>query len=277
MELLSAAILGIIQGLTEFLPISSSAHLILVPWLLGWNPKGLVFDVALHVGTAAAILAYFCRDWVTLIHEAILGILAGKPLGNPQRKLAWLLVVGSLPAGIVGLLFEKQVETTLRSPLVTVVTLALLAAVLYLAERTSRRIRSLQDYGWADAIWIGLSQALALIPGVSRSGITMSAAMLRDSDRCTAARFSFLLATPVTVGAGMFELWKFIHTVRISAVEPVNWTVLAAGVLCAAVTGFLCIRYFLRYLQTRTFVPFVVYRLMLAAAVLLMYLRSTPR
>lgn len=284
MELISAAVLGIVQGLTEFLPISSSAHLILVPWLLGWNPEGLVFDVSLHVGTAAAILAYFWRDWVTLIREAIRGLVAGRPLGNPQRKLAWLLVVGSVPAGIAGLLFEKQVEATLRSPLFTVATLALLAGVLYLAERISRRTRPLEDYGWADAVWIGLSQALALIPGVSRSGITISTAMLRDSNRFAAARFSFLLATPVTVGAGMIEGWKFINALRASAVAvpsgpvgaaPANWSVLAVGVSCAAITGFLCIRYFLRYLQTRTFIPFVVYRIVLAAVILFWYLRST--
>lgn len=277
MELLSAAVLGIVQGLTEFLPISSSAHLILVPWLLGWDPEGLVFDVSLHVGTAVAILAYFWRDWVKLIGEAIRGFVTGRPLGNPQRKLAWLLAIGSVPAGILGLLFEKQVEAGLRSPLITVVTLTVLGGVLYVADRISRRTRSLEDYGWADAIWIGLSQALALIPGVSRSGITISAAMLRDSNRYAAARFSFLLATPVTVGAGMLEGWKLIHAVRASAAAPLSWAVLTVGVSAAAITGFLCIRYFLRYLQTRTFVPFVVYRFLLAAIVLLLYLRSTSQ
>ena len=283
MKLLSAAVLGIVQGLTEFLPISSSAHLILVPWLLGWKPEGLVFDVSLHVGTAVAILAYFWRDWVRLASEALRGILAGRPFDNPQRKLAWLLVVGTVPAGIVGILFEKQVEETLRSPVITVVTLAILGGVLYLGERRSRRNRSLEDYSWADAIWIGLSQALALIPGVSRSGITISTAMLRDSDRSAAARFSFLLATPITVGAGMLEGWRFIKAIQAStlAVSPgpanamnMNWAVLAVGVSCAAITGFLCIRYFLRYLQTRTFIPFVIYRIVLAAVVLLLYLRS---
>jgi undecaprenyl-diphosphatase len=283
MELFAAAVLGIIQGLTEFLPISSSAHLILVPWLLGWKSEGLVFDVSLHVGTAIAILAYFWRDWVKLAGEALRGIVAGRPFDNPQRKLAWLLVVGTVPAGIIGLLFEKQVKETLRSPMITVATLAILGGVLYLGDRRSRRNRSLADYSWADAIWIGMSQALALIPGVSRSGITISTAMLRDSDRSAAARFSFLLATPITVGAGMLQGWEFIDAIRVSAsaVPPgpagamhVSWAVLAVGVSCAAITGFLCIRYFLRYLQTRTFIPFVVYRIILAAVVLLLYLRS---
>jgi undecaprenyl-diphosphatase len=284
MELFAAAVLGIVQGLTEFLPISSSAHLILVPWLLGWKPEGLVFDVALHVGTAVAILAYFWRDWVKFASEALQGVVEGKPFDNPQRKLAWLLIVGTVPAGIIGLLFEKQVEETLRSPIITVATLAILGGVLYLGERRSRRNRLLEDYSWADAIWIGLSQALALIPGVSRSGITISTAMLRDSDRAAAARFSFLLATPITVGAGMLEGWKFINAIRASASTllpgppgalHVNWAVLAVGVACSAITGFLCIRYFLRYLQTRTFIPFVIYRIILAVVVLLVYLRST--
>jgi undecaprenyl-diphosphatase len=283
MELFAAALLGVVQGLTEFLPISSSAHLILVPWLLGWAPEGIVFDVSLHVGTAIAILAYFWRDWVGLVTEAIRGILAGKPLANPKRRLAWYLLVGTVPAGIVGLLFEHDVETWLRSPLITVATLAILGGFLYLGERVSRRDRSLEQFTWADAIWIGLSQAVALIPGVSRSGITISTAMLRNAERASAARFSFLLATPVIVGAGMLEGWKFVKTTRVparaagalAAAGAVNWAVLAIGVSCAAITGFLCIRYFLRYLQTKTFIPFVIYRLVLAAIVLIFYLRST--
>jgi len=283
MELFAAALLGVVQGLTEFLPISSSAHLILVPWLLGWKPDRIVFDVSLHVGTAVAILAYFWRDWVELVTEAIRGILAGKPLANPKRRLAWYLFVGTLPAGIVGLLFENDVETRLRSPLITVATLAILGGFLYLSERVSRRDRSLEQFTWADSIWIGLSQALALIPGVSRSGITISTAMLRNAERASAARFSFLLATPVIVGAGMFEGWRLVKAIRVPAqaagaladTGAIDWAVLAIGVSCAAVTGFLCIRYFLRYLQTKTFIPFVIYRLVLAAIVLIFYLRST--
>jgi len=283
MELFAAAVLGIVQGLTEFLPISSSAHLILVPWLLGWNPEGLVFDVSLHIGTALAILAYFWKDWLTLAGEVIHGIAAGEPLGNPQRRLAWFLIVGTLPAAIVGFLFERHVEETLRSPLVTVATLVAIGIVIYVSERRSRRQRSLEEFTWGDSIWIGLSQALALIPGVSRSGITISTAMLRDADRSSAARFSFLLATPVVVGAGMLEGRHVIKGFSAAALtaaggpgNPVNaqWAVFAIGVSCAAITGFLCIRYFLRYLQTNTLIPFVIYRFVLAAIVLAFYLRS---
>ncbi len=280
MELTEALVLGVVQGLTEFLPVSSSAHLILVPWLMGWKSEGLVFDVSLHVGTALAILAYFWRDWVTLAWEAVQGIAVGQPLATRERRLAWYLVVGTLPAAVIGLLLESKIETMLRSPLVTVVTLAGIAWVLYMGERRGRRQRSLNDFRWGDAIWIGLSQALALIPGVSRSGITMSTALLRDVDRPSAARFSFLLATPVIVGAGMLEARRLIKAVRAPEMAAsaalanpgdINWTALAVGTSCAALVGFVCIRYFLRYLQTNSFKPFVIYRFVLAAIVLCCY------
>jgi undecaprenyl-diphosphatase len=275
MELLSAAALGIVQGLTEFLPISSSAHLIVVPWLLGWKSKGLMFDVALHVGTAIAVLAYFWRDWAILARESLAGLLTGNPFGNPERRLAWLIVVGTIPAAAMGLLFEEQVEQKLRSPLITVFTLIGLAMVLYVADRRSQRSRKLDRFTWADAIWIGLSQAVALIPGVSRSGITISTALLRNAERTAAARFSFLRATPVIVGAGILEGWSFASRLRAQdAASPnVPWDILAVGVICAAATGFLCIRFFMRYLQTRTFLPFVWYRMALALLVLIFYFR----
>jgi undecaprenyl-diphosphatase len=275
MEIFAAAILGIIQGLTEFLPISSTAHLILVPWFLGWKPEGLTFDVALHVGTAIAILAFFWKDWIRLAKEVLLGIKEGKWLGNADRRLAWLLVVGTLPAMVVGLALEKKAEAQLRSPLITVFTLAVLAAVLFFAERKSRQNRTLENYGWADSILIGISQAIALIPGVSRSGITMTTALFRNSDRTSAARFSFLLSTPVIVGAGLLQCLHLLRAIRHPGadVEAVHWGPLGVGFVCAAVSGFLCIRYFLRYIQTRSFTPFVIYRFLLAAVVLIYYLK----
>jgi undecaprenyl-diphosphatase len=276
-EIIAAGLLGILQGLTEFLPISSSAHLILVPWIFGWKPEGIAFDVALHVGTAVAVLAYFWREWLVLTTEAIKGILAGDPFGNRHRRLAWYLVAGTLPAVIAGMGFEHAVEGALRSPLVTVVTLSVFGLVLYAAERRSRQTRSIDDFTLADSIWVGLSQAVALIPGVSRSGITISTALFRDSDRSSAARFSFLLSTPVIVGAGLLEAARLFGGATQgadSAASGPTWAVLAAGIVAASVTGFLCIRYFLRYLQTRTFIPFVIYRWALAAVVLVFYLRS---
>lgn len=231
MEILYAAILGIIQGLTEFLPISSSAHLILVPWFLGWEPEGIAFDVSLHVGTAAAVLAFFWRDWVRLGRDVIAGLKQGTLFVSQSQKLFWMLVVGTIPALIAGLALEGTAESKLRSPLITVFTLAALAAVLYWAERKSKQNRNMDHFTWADSIWIGLSQALSLIPGVSRSGITMTTAMFRDSDRTSAARFSFLLSTPVIVGAGLLEGWHLMRALRSAAAgtAEVNWIVMVVG------------------------------------------------
>jgi undecaprenyl-diphosphatase len=276
MEILSAVVLGIIQGLTEFLPISSSAHLILVPWFLGWKPEGIVFDVSLHLGTAIAVIAFFWNDWIRLAREAVVGIFTGAPFGNHSRRLAWFIIVGSIPAGVVGIALENTVESRLRSPLVTVFTLTILALLLFYSEKRSKKNRVLEKFTWADSIWIGLSQALALIPGVSRSGITITAAMFRDSDRTSAARFSFLLSTPVIVGAGLLESWKLVKNLRHPAAGAfeMHWAVLIVGVLSAALTGFLCIQFLLRYLQTKSFTPFVVYRILLAGFVLIYYLKG---
>jgi undecaprenyl-diphosphatase len=279
MGIFSAVVLGIIQGLTEFLPVSSSAHLILVPWIFGWQPGGLAFDVSLHVGTAIAVLAYFWKDWFVLAGEVIRGLAEGKPLGNPMRRLAWFLAIGTIPAMAVGLTLEKTVEDRLRSPLITVFTLIIFGVLLYIAERRSLQNRKTEDYTWADSIWIGLSQALALIPGVSRSGITISSALLRNSERSSAARFSFLLSTPIIVGAGLLEGWRLLAALCNTAAggipnsPEVEWSVVVAGVVSAAVTGFFCIGYFLRYLQTKTFKPFVIYRFALAVVVLAFYFR----
>jgi undecaprenyl-diphosphatase len=275
MEIISAAILGVIQGLTEFLPISSSAHLILVPWFLNWKPEGIAFDVALHLGTAIAVLAFFWNDWVRLIREALVGIFTGAPLANHSRRLAWFIVVGSIPAAIIGIILEDTVESKLRSPLITVFTLALLAVLLFVAERKSKQNRELEKFSWGDSIWIGLSQAVALIPGVSRSGITITTAMLRHSDRTSAARFSFLLSTPVIVGAALLQGLKLFKAVRhpLEGAVDIRWTVMIVGVIASAVTGFLCIQFFLRYLQTKSFTPFVIYRILLAGVVLFFYLK----
>ena len=283
MEIIEAIVLGVIQGLTEFLPVSSSAHLILIPWVFGWNPEGIIFDVALHLGTAIAILAYFWKDWLVLAREVLLGIREGSPLGNAQRKLAWLLVLGTLPAMFAGLAFEKYVERNLRSPLISVFTLVVFALLIYLAERVGRQSRSLEQIDLADSVWVGASQALALIPGVSRSGITISAGLLRGLDRTAAARYSFLLATPVIAGAALLKGWQLFKVLRhpelaaaadaLTSAGSVKWMVLASGVVSAVAVGFLCIRYFLRYIQKNGFLPFVIYRIVLALIVLLLYLR----
>jgi undecaprenyl-diphosphatase len=277
MEMLAAAILGIVQGLTEFLPVSSTAHLILVPWFLGWKYEGLTFDVALHVGTAVAVLTFFFCDWIRLAREMLLGFKEGKLLGNADRRLAWFLVVGTLPALVAGLALEEMIEKHLRSPLIIVFTLAALGALLLFAERRGRHTRTIENLTWADSLSIGFSQAIALIPGVSRSGITMTTAMLRNSTRTSAARFSFLLSTPVILGAGILKALRLVDALQHpipGAAETIRWSVMGVGFLCAAVSGFLCIRFFLRYLQTKSFMPFVIYRFLLAGLVLIYYLKS---
>jgi undecaprenyl-diphosphatase len=281
MEYVAAAILGIVQGLTEFLPVSSSAHLILVPWLLGWTPEGLVFDVAVHIGTSVAVLVYFWRDWVELAQEMLRGLARRDLFGNSKRRLAWFLIAGTLPAMVAGLALEDYIESHLRSPLITVGTLTVFGLLLYYAERKGTQTRGLEDLNWGDSFWIGMSQAVALIPGVSRSGITITAAMLRDVDRPSAARYSFLLSTPIIVGAVILEAWKLIKTslypvatsLPASAPAPaLKWGVMAVGIASAAITGFLGIRFLLRYLQSNSVLPFVIYRMILAAVVLAVYL-----
>ena len=196
-------------------------------------------------------------------------------MGNADRRLAWFLVVGTLPALVAGLAFESIVEEHLRSPLITVFTLPIFAVFLFGAERKSRQDRAIENFTWADSLSIGFSQALALIPGVSRSGITMTTAMLRNSTRISAARFSFMLSTPVIAGAGILEILRLAKAVLHPAesMPAVNWSAMGVGFLCAAISGFLCIRFFLRYIQTKSFTPFVVYRFLLAGLVLIYYLK----
>ncbi|MEJ2112131.1 MAG: undecaprenyl-diphosphate phosphatase [Acidobacteriota bacterium] len=234
MHLVSAAILGIIQGLTEFL--------------------------------------FFWKDWMHLAAETIKGFLEKKPLGNPTRKLAWFLIIATIPAAVAGLLFEDSIDRYFRSPnLVTVFTLIFFGLLLFVADRASRRNRTIDSFNLGDSVLIGISQAVALIPGVSRSGITMTTAMLRNSDRTSAARFSFLLSTPVIVGAGILETVRLVRDMQGTAVNAstVEWPILLVGIVFSSITGFLCIRYFLKYLQTHSFTPFVVYRIVLALVILI--------
>ena len=249
-----AVTLGLVQGLAEFLPISSSAHLILTPWFLGWPDPGLTFDVALHLGTLAAVLAYFGRDWLRLLAAA------GRPR-TPDGRLFWLLLLGAIPGGIAGVLLEGVAEDALRNPLLIAGTLALMGLVLLAADRLGRRDRDLQAISLTDVLAIGIAQAFAIIPGVSRSGITIAAARARGLERTAAARFSFLLGTPLIAGAALFKLRHLLDTPG-----ALNGP-FVAGVATAAVVGALCIGVLLRYLQHAGLGIFVVYRLLLAALV----------
>lgn len=264
---LQAVILGIIQGLTEFLPISSSAHLLLVPWIFGWHHLGLEFDVALHIGTLLAVLIYFRRDFLQLILDLFRSLLRTPPAAaekSTDARLAWAIVIGTIPAAVIGGLFGDALEEAFRSPVVTVVTLSVFGLFLLLADRYGRRERSVGSVGWRDGLLIGCAQALALIPGVSRSGVTITAALMLALGRRDAARFSFLLAGPIVTLAGLkavFDLWMKGGLER-GLVIP-----FAVGIIVSFVTGLLCISYFLRFLQKRSFLSFAVYRFLLASVI----------
>jgi undecaprenyl-diphosphatase len=257
-SLIEAALLGVLQGLGEFLPISSSGHLIAVPWLLGWGEHGLAFDVALHIGTLVAVLYAFAGDWRRMAAASWRDLREHRRLQSPDARLLGLLALATLPGGVAGLLLDEWAETTFRSPALVAVSLALLGVCLGLADRFGTGERTTATLPLSHAMLIGAAQALALIPGVSRSGATISAALLLGYRREEAARFSFLLATPITVGAGMLKLPDL-------ATGDASLGAVLVGVVAAGVVGLLAIRWLLRYVRTRSYMPFVVYRLVAAA------------
>ena len=266
MELLLQAIIqGVVQGLTEFLPISSSAHLILLPRLMGWDDPFLTsaeFDVMLHLGTLGALLVYFWRDMVRL-GRAWLASLRERRLGDdPHRRLAWLLLLTVIPAALVGALFEDFFDETFREALLLIPLLLVVGAgMLAFGERYGRRDRGLERLRVRDALVIGLAQALALFPGISRSGVTIAAGLVVGLQREAAARFSFLMGIPIIAGAGLWKL-RVIVSGETSAFEPM---VLAAGMAASALAGLAAIAFLLRFLRTRSTGIFIVYRLLFAA------------
>ena len=275
MPLWQAVVLAVAQGITEFLPISSTAHLTLIPWLFGWQDPGLTFDVALHVGTLVAVSLYFFRTWVDLL---LLGIGRKPIFANPasasqenpsmapqtHRTLFWLLVIATFPAGIAGLAFHEQVATVLRHPAVVGSALILIAIPMAWGEKISRYEKDLRSVSLRDSLWIGFSQALALVPGVSRSGATMTAALFLDYRREAAARFSFLLSTPIIAGAALQEGMGLAR----EGLPPAMQLPFLVGVVVSAVSGYACIALFLRFLQFGTFKIFVYYRIILGIIVL---------
>jgi undecaprenyl-diphosphatase len=269
---LQALIMGIVQGLTEFLPISSSGHLIVVPFLLGIDDvflNSLAFSVMLHVGTVFALLGYFWRDWVRLVPAGFAAVRDRSFRGNPDRRLAWLLAVSTIPGGIAALLFEDAIGTTFRHVGLVAATLLVGAAILWLADRWNGKQRTIAGLTFPVAIMIGSAQALALVPGISRSGISISAGRFAGLDRESAARFSFLMATPITAAAGLYEAWKLVTGE--SGVE-LSVAPLAVGMLAALVSGVIAIHGLLRFLRTRSLDVFVWYRIGLAAVVLIVWL-----
>ncbi len=265
---LQALIMGIVQGLTEFLPVSSSGHLILVPYLFGWDDafiNSLAFSVMLHMGTLVALLGYFRRDWVRLVPAGLATIRDRSFRSDPDRRLAWLLVASTIPAAIVGYLFNDIIETGVREPALVAITLVIGAAILWTADHLGRRTREIDGVTFPIAIAIGLAQALALIPGISRSGISISAARLAGLDRPAAARFAFLMATPITLGAIVFEASKVVSGEAGVAVDALP---LMVGLVASLGSGLLAIHFMLRYLRTRSLDVFVWYRVGVAAVVI---------
>jgi undecaprenyl-diphosphatase len=272
--LLHAIILGIIQGLTEFLPVSSSAHLALIPWLLGWNDQGLSFDIALHVGTVLAVIVYFFRDWVQVIAEGF-GLSIGNTLGSDPAirrnpRLLWLLVLGSVPAGIAGLLVKDLAENVWRNNQYLIGSMLILVGLfMWWADHQGSRRKDLGNVSPTDSLTIGAAQALALVPGVSRSGITICAGLLRNLDRETAARFSFLLATPAIAGAAAKDAWDLMrHGGGIASISPDMRTALLVGVIVSAIVGALTIQFFLSFLRKRSLSFFVWYRVIFGIIVI---------
>ncbi len=264
MDLMHTLVLAIVQGLTEFLPISSSGHLILVPVLLGWPDQGLPFDVAVHLGTLGAVVFYFRRELWPMTRDA-LGTLRGGARTR-ESDLAWWVLIGTLPAVIVGGLFGGFIADALRSPLVIAATTAGFGFLLWVADLRGGRDRDEADIGWRDALIIGLAQAVALIPGTSRSGITITAALFLGLHRQAAARFSFLLSIPIILAATCYELLKLYREP-----EPADWSVLAIGALAAGVVAYLTIRGFVALLGRIGMAPFALYRLFLAAVLWWIY------
>lgn len=255
-----ATLLGAVQGLGEFLPISSSGHLIVVPWLLGWGDHGLAFDVALHLGTLLAVVAAFASDWRRLLGSGLRCLARGRPFEERDARLLWRIALASMPGALAGLLLDRWAETQLRAPLLVAFNMALLGLVLLLADRRSGS-ESGVEVGTAHAALIGLAQAAAIVPGVSRSGATISAALFLGHPREEAARFSFLLATPITFGAALVKVPALLSAGG-------GGPALLWGMATAALSGFVAIRLLLLFVRVRDYRPFVYYRWAFALLVL---------
>ena len=272
MPLWQAIILAVVQGLTEFLPISSSAHLILIPDLLHWQDPGIAFDVALHLGTLVAVLLYFFREWIQL---TLCGLgfhypkRASEQMVMQNQRLFWYLVAGTIPGALVGFFFEHWIEENLRSPIPIASAMIAIALLMWYAEYSARLTRRIEQTSLGDSLAIGTSQALALFPGVSRSGITITSGLFRGMTREAAARFSFLLSTPLIAGAAAKEVPKLLKLHHAGALD-IPQSTLIASIAVSAVVGFIVIAFFLKYLQTRTLKIFIYYRIAFGIVILLL-------
>jgi len=264
MDFIQILVLALVQGLTEFLPVSSSAHLILVPILTGWEDQGLAFDVAVHVGTLSAVVIYFRKEISKMFISWVASVL-GKGL-DQDAKLAWAVLLGTIPVGLAGLFFKDFIEVHLRSAYVLATATLVFALLLWFADAKARGERDEYSIRWTDVLFIGLAQALALIPGTSRSGATMTAALFVGLSRQAAARFSFLLSIPVIVLAGGLETIEYLDEASIDDMQP-----LMLGALLSGVSAYFCIHYFLKLLEKIGMLPFVIYRIILAIFLFVMF------
>jgi undecaprenyl-diphosphatase len=272
MTLMHALILAVVQGLTEFLPISSSAHLWFFPWAFGWTDGGIPFDVALHAGTLAAVVLYFLSTWIELVLNGF-GIHYPASASAKQvatnRRIFWLLAIGTIPGAIVGALFEKFIEETWRNPGPIAAVVIGVAVLMLIADASGALNRTIEEVNLGDSMIVGCAQALALFPGVSRSGITIVAGLWRKMTREAAARFSFLLSTPLIAGAALVEIPKLLKLKQTGAID-ISTSTLLLSILVSAVVGYAVIGFLLRYLQTQTLRIFVVYRFAFGIVILLL-------
>ncbi len=277
MTLFEAIVLGIVQGLTEFLPISSTAHLRIIPALAGWEDPGAAFTAIVQIGTLVAVLLYFWKDIFIIIAAVIEGIVQRKPLENSEAKMGWMIVAGTIPIVVFGKLFETQIDTTLRSLYWISGSLIGLAIILFLAEAKIKNrikkelpLKAMENIGWKEALLIGLAQSIALIPGSSRSGVTITGGLFLNLDRATAARFSFLLSLPAVFAAGLYKLYQ---SWDIIVASPEHITNILAATLVAGIVGYASIAFLLNYLKKHTTTVFIAYRLLAGTAIL--YLVAT--
>jgi undecaprenyl-diphosphatase len=265
-DIVQVIFLAIIQGLTEFLPISSSAHLILPAAILGWDDQGLAFDVAVHVGSLIAVLLYFrqdIRELVTCWSQSLVG-----GVQTPESRLGWQIILATIPAGLVGLFLGDVIEQHLRSIAVIAATTIIFGILLGLSDWFSNRVKNLHQFTWKSALFVGCAQALALIPGTSRSGITITAALALGFDRTSAARFSFLLSIPIIVLSGSYK------AVQLAQLNQVPWAEIAIGTVLSAITAYLCIYLFLAWINRIGMLPFVIYRLILGGVLIAILLNT---
>ena len=267
MTIIEAIILGLVQGLTEFIPVSSTAHLLIVPSILGWGDPGAAVSAVIQFGTLLAAIIYFFRDIVRLIGGFFRGLITRRPLADVDSREAWLVVIGTIPIVVLGLLFKKHIESTFRGLWIVTTMVIVVAILMQLAEWYAKRqqLRQFDDMTVMDAVVIGLGQCLALIPGSSRSGSTIMPAIFRGIDRPTAARYSFLLSIPAVGGAGVLELFKERH-----ALGALGWTPIAVAIVVAFVSGYASIWFLIRYLRSHTTHVFIYYRYALGIAMIAM-------